>query len=117
MGSAMVSSRFAAIASLVPLCLLLQANTITGQTFQRLGACPSLGCIFPPDQTDFLAGQLFDIRVEVHAPVNGSEMSNGGVPDEKFGFCVQKGARGACVDAVKFFKLAKEPVLEKWSFG
>jgi hypothetical protein len=21
-----------------------------GQTFQRLGACPKLGCIFPPDQ-------------------------------------------------------------------
>lgn len=25
------------------------------------------------DRADFLAGQYFDIRVEVHAPVNGSE--------------------------------------------
>jgi len=46
---------------------------VSAQTFQRLGGCPDLGCVFPPDQADFLAGQYFDIRVEVHAPVNGSE--------------------------------------------
>lgn len=23
-----------------------------GQTFQRLGSCPDLGCILPPDQSD-----------------------------------------------------------------
>jgi hypothetical protein len=58
----------------------------SAQTFQRLGACPSklfitqplpvfwltprkaLGCVLPPDQTDFLAGQYFDIRLEVCPP-------------------------------------------------
>jgi len=87
----------------------------SAQTFQRLGACPKLGCVFPPDQTDFLAGQLFDVRLEVHAPVNGSEASNNGVPDEKFTFCIQKG-NGPCVEATEFFKVKESPV-EKWSFS
>ncbi|KAJ7590445.1 alkaline-phosphatase-like protein [Mycena floridula] len=86
----------------------------SAQTFRRLGACPTLGCIFPPDQTEFLAGQYFDVRLEVHAPTNGTE-ANGGVPDEKFTFCIQKGS-GSCQDASKFFGV-KEPVLEKWSFS
>lgn len=51
-------------------CLL--ASAVSAQTFRRLGTCPTLGCILPPDQQDFLAGQYFDIRLEVHAPVNGS---------------------------------------------
>lgn len=82
----------------------------SAQTFRRLGACPTLGCVFPPDQTDFLAGQLFDIRLEVHAPVNGSEASNNGVPDEKFTFCIQNG-KGSCTDVTKFFKV-QDPVSE-----
>jgi len=99
---------------------LLFAISLAGlgsaQTFQRLGACPTLGCILPPDQTDFLAGQLFDVRLEVHAPVNGTEASNGGVPDEKFTFCVQNQNGGDCVDAAKFFGV-EEPKLEKWTFS
>ncbi|RXW18530.1 hypothetical protein EST38_g7321 [Candolleomyces aberdarensis] len=106
------SSKFAALSSFVFLSLLLKGAN--AQTYQRLGACPTLGCIFPPDQTDFLAGQLFDIRLEVHAPVNGSEASNGGVPDEKFTLCIQKN-RGSCVDAAKFFEV-QDPALEKWNF-
>jgi hypothetical protein len=39
--------------------------SVSAQTFQRLGACPSLGCVFPPNQSDFLPGQWFDIRLEV----------------------------------------------------
>lgn len=35
------------------------------QTFQRLGTCPTLGCIFPPTQAEFIAGGHFDIRLEV----------------------------------------------------
>ncbi len=92
----------------------LVVSPAVGQTFQRLGTCPTLGCVFPPDQTDFLAGQLFDIRLEVHAPVNGSEAAHRGVPDEKFSFCIQKG-KGSCVDAAKYFKVS-QPHLEKWSF-
>ncbi|KAI9672545.1 MAG: hypothetical protein M1817_003311 [Caeruleum heppii] len=89
------------------------ASVTSAQTFQRLGACPKLGCIFPPDQVDFLAGQYFDIRLEVHAPVNGSE-ANGGVPDQNFTFTVgKKGARQQ--PAAAFFKLS-EPRVERWNF-
>ena len=57
------------------------AAVVSAQTFQRLGTCPELGCILPPDAQDFLAGQYFDIRVEIHAPVNGSEATDGmGLP-------------------------------------
>jgi hypothetical protein len=67
------------------------ATLTSAQTFQRLGACPSeyflrflyirltlaaLGCILPPDQTDFLAGQYFDIRLEVGSCVNCQSKTN-----------------------------------------
>jgi len=102
----------------------------TAQTFQRLGACPTFGCVFPPDQyfpptivrgavvdslcrTDFLAGQYFDIRLEVHAPVNGSQ-ANGGKPDPNFTFTIAKG-NGTAQNASAYFKQA-EPKLERWNF-
>ncbi|KAF5367547.1 hypothetical protein D9758_003660 [Tetrapyrgos nigripes] len=99
---------------------LLTAITWVGYTsaqhFKRLGACPKLGCVFPPDQVDFFPGQYFDIRLEVHAPVNGSEAFNGGVPDQQFSFCIQKGD-GACEDVSTFFNMTSEPELETWSFS
>jgi hypothetical protein len=96
--------------------LLLAIVPAYAQTFRRLGTCPKLGCIFPPDQADFLAGQTFDIRLEVHAPVNGSEAHNNGVPDDKFKFTIHYegdwvGPRTAPV----FFK-TKEAPLERWNF-
>lgn len=69
--------------------------------------------MFPPDQADFLAGQFFDIRLEVHAPVNGSE-ANGLQPDEKFTFTITKG-KGKAVKATDYFKI-QEPKLERWNF-
>ncbi|CAO2657728.1 Nn.00g038540.m01.CDS01 [Neocucurbitaria sp. VM-36] len=91
----------------------LLLNAVSAQTFRRLGACPTLGCVFPPDQADFLAGQYFDIRLEVHQPVNGSEAI--GLPlDEKFTFTVgKKGAEAKPV--TEYFEL-QEPKLEKWNF-
>lgn len=64
-------------------------------------------------RTDFLAGQFFDIRLEVHAPVNGSQ-ANGGVPDPNFSFTIEK-VGGKPLHATKFFKV-KEPALERWNF-
>ncbi|KAF2664968.1 alkaline phosphatase [Microthyrium microscopicum] len=84
-----------------------------GQTFQRLGTCPTFGCIFPPDQANFLLGQFFDIRLEVHAPVNGTE-ANGKLPDEKFTFTVASSS-GSPAPAASFFSVA-EPALERWNF-
>lgn len=98
-------------------------SLVSGQTFQRLGTCPTLGCILPPDEQDFLPGQQFDIRFEVHAPKNGSEAFNNGVPDEKFTATITKdggGPRGSKPKSITdFFKLkgADEPKLEKWTFS
>ncbi|KAI0513242.1 alkaline phosphatase [Xylaria bambusicola] len=90
-------------------------TVVAGQTYQRLGACPSLGCVLPPDQSDFLPGQYFDLRVEVHAPVNGSEAYNDGKPDEKFSVTITKEG-GKAQDIAKFFDI-EEPELEKWDFS
>lgn len=88
--------------------------TVSGQTFQRLGTCPTLGCILPPDQQDFLAGQFFDIRLEVHAPLNGTEATDG-KPDENFTFTIGKVGEDA-VAATEFFGI-EEPELETWDFS
>lgn len=96
------------------LLLLAAASATTAQTFQRLGTCPTLGCVIPPDQQDFLAGQQFDIRFEVHAPVNGSE-ANGGVPDEAFSVTIAKDG-GETKSIAEFFSITEEPAIEKWSF-
>lgn len=53
----------------------------SAQTFRRAAACPGRVCIYPPDQTDFVPGQTFDIRFESQAPVNGTEAYNGGKVD------------------------------------
>ncbi|KAF2279530.1 alkaline phosphatase-like protein [Westerdykella ornata] len=92
----------------------LLVTAASAQTFRRLGACPTLGCVFPPDQADFLAGQYFDIRLEVHAPRNGSE-AIGLPPDEKFTFTIAKG-KGKPQDVTKFFGI-EDPKLEKWDFS
>lgn len=89
-------------------------SAVSAQTYQRLGTCPTLGCLLPPDQSDFLPGQLFDLRVEVHAPVNGSEAAHDGKPDEAFKVTIAKGD-GKPEDFAKAFKL-KEPKIEKWTF-
>jgi hypothetical protein len=94
---------------------LLAAASVSAQTFQRLGTCPTLGCILPPDQSDFLPGQFFDLRVEVHAPVNGSEAFNGGVADRNFTVTIAK-EHSSPVPFATYFKLA-EPKLENWTFS
>ncbi|KAK3359333.1 alkaline phosphatase [Lasiosphaeria hispida] len=101
--------------SVVAVYLAASLSTVSCQTFRRLGTCPALGCVLPPDQQDFLPGQQFDIRFEVHAPVNGSEAFNGGVPDEKFNVTIAKeGGRSKSI--ANFFHL-EEPTIEKWTFS
>lgn len=104
--------KFNSAAALVAAAAIAQ---VSAQTFQRLGGCPDLGCVLPPDQSDFLPGQLFDLRVEVHAPVNGSEAAHGGKPDEKFKVTIAKEGQQP-QEFAKAFKLA-EPQLEKWTFS
>ncbi|KAI9040700.1 alkaline phosphatase [Aspergillus affinis] len=93
--------------------LALFASYAVAQTYQRLGGCPSLGCVFPPDQADFLPGQHFDIRLEVHSPVNGSEARKG-EPDPNFKFTIaKKGHKAVPVD--EYFDI-DEAKLERWNF-
>lgn len=73
----------------------------------------TISFFFKKKRTDFLAGQFFDIRLEVHAPVNGSQ-ANGGIPDPNFTFTIEK-VGGKPQDASKFFNV-KEPALEQWNF-
>jgi hypothetical protein len=63
--------------------------------------------------TDFLAGQFFDIRLEVHSPVNGSE-ANGGVPDPNFTFTL--GKKGDSAKNASVFFNVPEPKMEQWNF-
>lgn len=93
-------------------------SSAVAQTFQRLGACPDLGCVLPPDQSDFLPGQYFDLRLEVHAPVNGSEAFNDGKPDESFAVTITKEGEGGgeAKGIAEFFGVA-EPELERWDFS
>ncbi|KAI1913592.1 hypothetical protein LOZ53_005326 [Ophidiomyces ophidiicola] len=93
----------------------LFSATAFAQTFQRLGGCPTLGCVFPPDRAEFLPGQYFDIRLEVHSPVNGSEARSGD-PDPNFTFTIaRKGRKSKPQKATDFFRVS-EPKLETWSF-
>lgn len=116
------SSRFPAgkmqsrLGSIAIIWLAASLSTVSGQTFRRLGTCPSLGCVLPPDQQDFLPGQQFDIRFEIHAPKNGSEAFNNGVPDEKFTATIAKDGQKP-KSIIDFFKVPKEPALEKWTFS
>ena len=99
-----------------PLALVTASlSVVSAQYYQRLGTCPTLGCVLPPDQQDFLPGQYFDIRLEVHAPVNGSEAYNNGVPDKNFTVTITK-QDGQATNIAEYFKIA-EPQLETWSFS
>ncbi|KAI4119698.1 MAG: hypothetical protein LQ338_007243, partial [Usnochroma carphineum] len=60
------------------------------------------------------AGQYFDIRLEVHAPVNGSEATGNPVPDTNFTFTVARQGESP-QSAASYFKIA-EPALERWNF-
>ncbi|CAM1508464.1 Fc.00g053120.m01.CDS01 [Cosmosporella sp. VM-42] len=101
--------KFNAIAALA-----VSISAVSAQTYQRLGTCPTLGCVLPPDQSDFLPGQLFDFRVEVHAPKNGSEAAHDGKPDQKFKVTIAK-EDGEAKDFAKAFGI-EEPKIETWDF-
>jgi hypothetical protein len=75
---------------------------------------PNLGCVFPPDQTEFIAGQVFDIRVEVQAPANGSAPFNGGVPMPEFELSI--GGDGAELQEISSFYQIEDPAVESYNF-
>lgn len=106
-------------ATAAAVAISLFCSQCSAQTFQRLGACPDLGCLFPPDQADFLSGQYFDIRVEVHAPQNGSEAIEGYTePDTDFTLNIRRdgGEDSEGQFAVDYFQI-EAPELETWNFS
>ncbi|KKF93605.1 Alkaline phosphatase [Ceratocystis platani] len=88
------------MAKLTSLALLASASLGAAQTYQP----------------DFLPGQYFDLRVEVHAPLNGSEAFNNGVPDEAFTTTIRKVGEEVARPITEFFP-TEEPKLETWQFG
>ncbi|GAA5859147.1 hypothetical protein JCM1840_003774 [Sporobolomyces johnsonii] len=91
------------------------ASTVAAQTFRRSAACPGLGCIYPPDQTEFIAGQVFDIRIEVQAPLNGSTPFNNGVPSPDFSLTIS-GDGAEPVDISNFYGV-ESPVVQSYNFS
>ncbi|KAG0326704.1 hypothetical protein BG000_001264 [Podila horticola] len=89
--------------------------------FKRLGACPDLGCVFPPDSAEFIAGSFFDVRVEVHA-------ENDAKPNTNYSLTIQKiskshdahdnkhGNKPKVVDFSRFSKV-KPSAQESWDFS
>ncbi|KAH6913373.1 alkaline phosphatase [Coprinopsis sp. MPI-PUGE-AT-0042] len=87
------STSFFASLLLLPFFL----DVVTAQTYRRLGACPTLGCVFPPDQTEFLPGQLFEHSVlETHAPTNGQRGHKRYYEDPLCTGCWREDARKRC---------------------
>ena len=79
----------------------------------RTTPCPCCCLVLSLHRVDFLSGQYFDIRLEVHAPVNGSQ-ANGKLPDPDFTFTVGK-VNSTARSATAFFNTT-EPELERWNF-
>lgn len=111
------------------------AGSASAQTFRRTAACPNLGCIFPPvrsvtrlscsdpgahascrqqDQSAFIAGQVFDLRVEVQAPANGTMPFNNGKPYDSFTLSIGKKGQ-ELKDVTKAFSVV-DPKLSSYNF-
>ncbi|GAA6023709.1 hypothetical protein JCM10207_008758, partial [Rhodosporidiobolus poonsookiae] len=101
----------AALASAVVAC----ASCASAQTYRRAAACPSLGCVYPPDQTEFIAGQVFDIRVEVQAPANGTQPFNNGVPNEDFALYIRGKGAPEMQEISQFYGIA-DPKVDSYNF-
>ncbi|ORX62255.1 alkaline phosphatase-like protein [Hesseltinella vesiculosa] len=111
---------FVCLAQLAALALAVKPNDYQrvpdqeGQ-YPRLGACPDKhACIFPPTESQFLAGGYFDLRVELHAY---DEDTTKPVPSPftTFKTTVRKN-HGSWKDASQYFH-ASVPPLEQWHFN
>ncbi|KAF9906878.1 hypothetical protein EC991_000242 [Linnemannia zychae] len=113
----MVKAISFALLSLATAISAVAALDPAGQ-FKRLGACPTLGCVFPPDNTEFLAGAHFDVRVEVHAENDAKPNTNYKLTIEKLSGKHKENKHGNKPKAVDFSKWSKvKPnAQEAWDF-
>ncbi|KAK4702536.1 phosphatidate phosphatase LPIN, partial [Phenoliferia sp. Uapishka_3] len=72
------------------------------------------GMDFSSVPTDFIAGQVFDIRVEIQAPLNGSAPFNRGVPSPNFTLEIF-GDGGYPLEISQFYQI-KDPAVEAYNF-
>lgn len=71
-------------------------------------------CLLTFSRADFLAGQYFDIRLEIHAPINGSEATGVTTPNEDFTLEIAKKGE-AVLSAADYFEIPEVEV-ETWNF-
>ncbi|SAM00751.1 hypothetical protein [Absidia glauca] len=76
--------------------------------------CTNDACILPPTESQFLAGGLFDLRVEVHA-YDKKNKNPPPTPYKAFKTTVRKD-NGDWVDASRYFHHT-QPSLEQWNFN
>lgn len=89
-------------------------SSISSRRTQILGQQP-LAFVRPPLLTLPEVGQYFDIRLEVHAPQNGSQVVPGyTTPDTDFTFTIAKEGEEP-VPVTQFFD-AQEAAVERWNF-
>lgn len=110
------------------------ASTVSAQTYRRAAACPSLGCVYPPyvprflfqtfvltfpplcsDQTEFIAGQVFDIRIESHAPLNGTQAYKNGVVADDFALYLRGKGATELKEISQFYNI-EQPKVESYNF-
>ena len=107
---------FAKTTAAVAFGVISLVSQVDAQTFRRLDGCPTMGCVFPVDGARFVPGMHFDLRVEVHAPLNGTEKYNNGTADPNFSVWV--GKQGTpLLPAATFFATQQAPPLERWNFS
>ncbi|KAF9200947.1 hypothetical protein BGZ49_008812 [Haplosporangium sp. Z 27] len=85
--------------------------------FKRLPACPTLGCLSPPDRAEFLAGAHFDVRVEVHAENDDKVNPNYSLTIEKISGHAKENHHGKAkpIDFTKWSKVTPDHK-ESWDF-
>ncbi|KAG0216766.1 hypothetical protein BGX33_012185 [Mortierella sp. NVP41] len=113
----MVKAISFALLSLATAISAVAALDPAGQ-FKRLGACPTLGCVFPPDNAEFLAGSHFDVRVEVHAEDDAKPNTKYSLTIEKLKGSHKTNTNGGkkAVDFSKWSKV-KPSAQESWDFA
>ncbi|KAG0377068.1 hypothetical protein BGX24_006749, partial [Mortierella sp. AD032] len=114
----MVKAFSFALLSLATAVSVVAAIDPIGQ-FKRLGACPDLGCVFPPDNAEFVAGAHFDVRVEIHAEDDAKPNSNYKLTIEKLRGNQKHNTHGSKPKVVDFSKWSKvkPSAQEAWDFS
>jgi hypothetical protein len=70
---------------------------------------------FLQDQTEFIAGQVFDIRIESHAPTNGTQAYKDGVVADDFALYLRGKGASELKEISQFYSI-EQPAVEAYNF-